>query len=152
METRTAIISDAKEMQLLHTNAIKKTCSDCYSKVQIDVWLDGRTPEGYHEAINKGDMYVVVENRMIVGFGHAIPGEIVAIYVDPASHKKGIGKLLLEYGLQIALKGHTKVKVESSINAEGFYKKHGFIKIRDGIHITKGVESPTVILEYSKSS
>ncbi len=152
MEIKTATISDAKEMHRIHTNAVKETCKDFYTKKQIDVWLEGRTPEGYHEGINKGDMYVAENNGRIVGFGHAIPGEIVAVFVDPISHKKGIGKMLLEYGLKISLKGHQKVKVESTVNAEGFYKKHGFVKIRDDVHIKRGVESPIIVLEYSVTS
>ncbi len=149
MIVKPATINDAKEMHNIHTNAVRKTCKDFYTQKQIDAWLEGRTPEGYNEGINKGDMYVAEEDGKIVGFGHAIPGEIVAIFVDTTSHKKGIGKLLLDYGLKIALKGHQKVKVESTVNAEGFYKKHGFVKIRDDVHVKRGVESPIVVLEYS---
>lgn len=148
MEIKTATIKDSKEMHRLHTDAVLKTCKDFYTKEQIDAWLHGRTPEGYHEAIKKGDMYVAENNDKIVGFGHVLPGEIVAIFVDPTFHKKGAGKLLLDYGLEIALKGHKKVKVESTVNAEGFYKKHGFVKIRDEVHIKRGIEVPIIILEY----
>lgn len=152
MKINPATIKDAQEMHRIHSNAVLKTCKNFYTKEQIDVWLDGRTPEGYHKGIEKGDMYVAVENGKTLGFGHAIPGEIVAIFVDPASHEKGVGSLLLEHGLKIALKKHNKVKVESTVNAEGFYKKHGFVKVRDDVHIKNGVESPIIILEFSAKS
>ena len=149
MKIRKANITDAEEMHRIHDEAVIKTCKDYYTKKQIDVWLEGRTPEGYHEGINKGDMYVAEDQGKMLGFGHVVPGEIVAIFVDPSSHKKGVGKLLLEYGLKIALKGHKKVKVESTVNAEGFYRKHGFVKIRDDFHVIKGVKAPIVVLELS---
>ena len=152
MGIKTATIKDAEEIHRIHDEAVLMACKDFYTKEQIDAWLYGRTPEGYHEAIKKGDMYVAEDNGKIVGFGHAIPGEIVAVFVDPTFHKKGVGKLLLDYGLKIALKGRKKVKVESTINAEGFYKKHGFVKIRDGVHIKRGIEAPIIILEYSATS
>jgi GNAT superfamily N-acetyltransferase len=149
IKTTPAKISDAKEMHRIHEDAVRTTCKGFYSKEQIEAWLEGRSPEGYHEAINKGDMYVAEDNGKMLGFGHAIPGEILAIFVDPNSQKKGVGKLLLDHGLKIALTDHKKVKVESTINAEGFYKKYGFVKIRDDVVIKKGIEAPIVVMEYS---
>ena len=121
-------------------------------KKQIKAWLKGRTPEGYHKGIKKGEMYIAEDKGKIVGFGHAIPGEIVAIFVDPTFHKKGIGKLILDHGLKIALKDHQAVKVKSTVNAEGFYKKYGFTKIKDSSMTRNGVASPLVIMKYSAPS
>ena len=73
----------------------------------------------------------------------------MAVFVDPAFHKKGAGKLILEHGLKIASKGHKKVNTESTLNAVGFYEKHGFVKVRDDVTIRNGIEIPIVIMEYS---
>lgn len=152
MQITPATPSHIQEMHRIHTSAVRTTCQKCYTEEQVKVWLEGRTPEGYLEAINKGDMYIAEENGKMQGFGHAVPGEIVAIFVDPALHHKGVGKKLLEYGLKIALKDHKKVKIESTTNAEGFYKKHGFKKIKDGSRTIKGVAAPVVIMEYTVST
>lgn len=152
MGVKTATIKDAEEIHRIHDEAVRETCKGFYTQEQIDVWLADRSPEKYHQKINSGQMFVAEINNKVVGYGHAIPGEIVAVFVDPTFQDKGLGKQLLEYGLKIALKGHKKVKVESTLNAEEFYKKHGFIKIRDDIHIEKGVEAPIIILEYSATS
>ena len=151
MVIKTATINDAKEMHRIHTSAVRTVCKDFYTEKQIEAWLEGRSPEGY-EGIKKGEMYVVKDGGKVVGFGHAIPGEVVAVFVDPTFHKKGIGKLLLDYGLKIALKNHNKVKVESTINAESFYKKHGFVKIKDDVCMRRGVEIPIIVMEYSATS
>lgn len=150
MRIRKATINDAEEMHRIHEDAVRKTCKNFYTKKQIDVWLEDRMPEGYHKGIKKGDMYVAVDNDQVIGFGHAVPGEIKAIFVDPISHKKGVGKKLLDYGLKIALKNHKKVKVESTVNAEMFYKKFGFQKIEDDVVVIKGIEAPIIVMEYSK--
>lgn len=148
MQIRTATTNDSEEMHRIHTSAVLTTCKPFYTNVQIDSWLSGRSPEGYHEAINKGDMYVAQEDGAVVGFGHAVPGEVVAVFVDPEFHKKGIGQLLLNHGLEIALKGHNKVRIESTVNAQSFYERHGFVKVRDDVCIKRGVPMPVVILEY----
>jgi|GEM_PF-1104085 len=152
METiiKLATIDDAKEIHRIHTDAVIITCKNCYTDTQINARIEGRLPEGYHDSIVKNEIYIAKNNDNIVGFGFAIPGEIIAIFVDPVFHNKGIGKLLLDHGLKIASKNQKIVKVESTVNAESFYKKYGFIKIKDSICIKRGnVQIPTIILEYS---
>ena len=68
-----ATTAHSEEIHKLHTRAVMAACKDFYTEEQIEAWLKGRSPEGYHEAINKGDMYVAEDNGHVVGFGHAIP-------------------------------------------------------------------------------
>lgn len=144
-----ATINDAKEIHRIHTAAVTKTCKNCYSDIQINARIGGRSPEWYHNSIIENKIYIAKNGNEIVGFGLAIPGEIVAIFVDPTFHNNGIGKLLLDYGLKIASKNQKTVKIESTINAESFYKKYGFIKIKDSFRIKgENIEIPTIILEY----
>jgi len=152
MKIKTATINDAKEMHRIHTSAVHTTCKDFYTERQIQAWLEGRSPEGYYEGINNGEMYVAEDDGKIIGFGHAIPGEVIAIFVDPTFHKKGMGKRLLDYGLHIASQNHKKIKIESTINAESFYKKYGFVKIKDDVFIKQGIKIPIIVLEYSTTS
>ncbi|MFA5792487.1 MAG: GNAT family N-acetyltransferase [Candidatus Gracilibacteria bacterium] len=147
MQIIPALASHAKEMHRIHTSAVREACKECYSDEQIEAWLSGRTAGGYLEGINNGEMYTVKDDGEVVGFGHAIPGEVVAVFVDPAFHKKGAGKLLLDYGVKIASKNHKKVNVESTLNAEGFYEKYGFKKIKDVVVTKNGIELPMIVLE-----
>lgn len=143
-----ATISHAEDIHQLHGRAVRETCKDFYSEIEIEAWLKGRSAEGYYKGIENGEMYVVEDEGVVAGFGHAIPGEIAAIYVDPAFHKKGVGRMLINHGLEIASKGHKKVKVDSSLNAEGFYAKHGFVKVKDSTCIRNGMELPVVVMEW----
>lgn len=148
MKIRSATINDAQAIHELHTKAVTTTCKDFYTNDQINAWLKGRSAEGYHKGIINKEMYVAEDNGKITGFGHATPGIIEACYVDPEFHNKGIGKLLIEHGMKIALKNHSKIIVESTINAESFYKKYGFNKIKKDAIVRNNVKIPTVIMEY----
>ena len=149
MQIENATTSDAEEIHRIHLSAVRTTCKDFYTEKIIETWLKGRTSEGYHKGIGKREIYVAKDKGKIIGIGHAITGEVAAVFVDPIFHRKGVGKLILDYGLKIALKNHQKVKVESTINAEAFYKKHGFVKMKDDVTIRNGIAIPIVIMEYS---
>jgi GNAT superfamily N-acetyltransferase len=147
---RQAVEKDAVSIHDIHTRAVRGACKVCYTEKQISGWLKNRTPEGYLNSIRSNEIYVAEINKRIVGFGHAVPGEIVAIFVDPEFHKKGLGKALLEYGLNIAkTKNHKKIKLEATLNAADFYKKCGFIEIGKGVATRGGQKLDIVLMEYS---
>lgn len=126
---RTARIDDAAGIHAVHTRAARISCSVSYSQAQLDGWLGRRTPEGYHPGIRSGEMYVCERGGEIVGFGHAVPGEIVAVFVDPDHQRRGIGRQLLAYGFRIAEAGKEVVCLEATPNAEAFYASAGFTKV-----------------------
>ncbi len=75
-------------------------------------------------------MFVATDGLSVLGFGQAIPGEIHAIYVAPECAKQGVGILLLEQALTAARAGSQRdVYLESTLNAQGFYKKAGFVEV-----------------------
>jgi len=150
MNIRLATLSDAIKMHELHTHAIKITCKQCYSAKQIQAWLQNRTPEGYHRGILNKEMYIIEDNNKIIGFSHAVPGTIHAIFIDPSFHKQGAGKQLLEHSIYKAHQNNKKLILESTLNAEEFYTKCGFKKIKNGITVRNNVEIPIVIMEYLK--
>ena len=76
---RLARLGDALAIHNLHTRSVRQLCSVDYPKEVIDGWLEGRSPEGYR-GIAKGEMYVFEENGAVVGFSHAKPGAIIALF------------------------------------------------------------------------
>lgn len=128
---RKAKLTDAEIIHNIHTMSVKGLCNNSYSNFEITNWLKNRTPDGYKSAIINNEMYLAEYNNTVVGFGHAITGEIVANFVLPEYSGLGIGKKLLEYGLQIASKGSEKIILTATANAIEFYEKFGFIKIRE---------------------
>lgn len=76
---------------------------------------------------------VAERGGVVVGFVDAELGEITRLLLLPDAAGAGLGRRLLEIGLEAARRGHDgPVKVEATVNAEGFYRRHGFRPIGRG--------------------
>ena len=127
---RPATTGDAGPIHALHTHSVRALCKDHYSPEQISGWLKNRSPQGYLPGIKRGEMFVAEAGPQIVGFGHATPGEIHAIYVALENAQQGVGFRLLAYGIEKARAGsHRDVCLDATLNAQDFYKKAGFVEV-----------------------
>lgn len=105
-----------------------------YSADQIGGWMGQRTPDFYENLIAKGRMVIAERDGIPIGFVDAEPGELTRLFVLPEAAGAGIGKQLLDIGTRIARAGHEgPIKVEATINAEAFYRHHGFDTIKRGL-------------------
>jgi GNAT superfamily N-acetyltransferase len=148
---RRAIRSDASAIHALHTMSVTTLCLTHYPAELIQRWIKGRTPEGYFEGIDPGAMFVCEKDEEMAGFGHAVPGEIVAVFVDPRYVGQGIGSRLLAHGLAMARSGFAgPIKVISTLNAESFYARHGFRPTNRYSVIRNDTEVPMVEMELAE--
>ncbi|MCA9984474.1 MAG: GNAT family N-acetyltransferase [Anaerolineales bacterium] len=123
---RPATLADAAAMHRIHTEAVQGFCQDHYSEAQIAAWLRGRSPAGYHGGINTGHMFLAEQAGAAVGFAHAEPGIILAMFVDAGSAGQGVGGKLLDHALRLARQGVREIKLTATLNAQSFYEKAGF--------------------------
>ena len=145
---RQASRTDAQEIHALHTASVTTLCTTHYSSDLISRWIEKRTPESYYEGIDKGEMFVCETEGEIVGFGHAVPGEVVAIFVHPARVRQGVGSFLLSHGLEIARRAHQgPIKLIATLNAEAFYERHGFAATKRYSVKRNNVDVPVVEME-----
>ncbi len=130
---RPATTGDASRIHALHTQSVRALCKDHYSPEQISGWLKNRCPQGHLpgiEGIDRGEIFVAEAGPQIVGFGHAVPGEIRAVFVAPENAQQGVGSRLLAYGIKKARVGsHRDVCLDATLNAQDFYKKAGFVEV-----------------------
>lgn len=69
----------------------------------------------------------------MVAFVDAEPGEVTRLFLLPEAAGAGLGRRLLEIGIEKARLGHDgPIKVESTVNAQGFYQRHGFRPVGTG--------------------
>ncbi len=130
VDIRQATADDAGRIHEIHTQSVRTLCKGHYSSEQIAGWLKNRSPQGYLPGIGRGEMFVATDGISVLGFGQAIPGEIHAIFVAPEYAKQGVGILLLEQALTAARAGSQgDVYLEATLNAQGFYKKAGFVEL-----------------------
>jgi predicted N-acetyltransferase YhbS len=127
---RPADVTDASQIHDLHKRSVRRLCAKSYSPSQIDGWLNDRSPGGYVQSIVRGEMFVAEQDGRLIGFVHALPGRIIALFVDPDFIGRGIGSALLQEGVELALKAnHGKVTLESTLNATTFYERFGFREV-----------------------
>jgi putative acetyltransferase len=143
---RAAGRDDARAIHDLHTRCLRALWPSHYSIAQIEGWMSGRTPDGYLPAIGRGEMFVAEDDSGLLGFGHAAPGAIKAVYVEPERAGTGVGAAILHHAIARASAGSpTEITLTSTLNAEGFYARFGFEPV-ERKSIAKGDISLPVVL------
>ena len=146
---RPAEVSDAPAIHRLHTCSMQILCRSHYTPVQLARWLGCRQPAGYLPAIERHELFVATLATQIVGFGHALPGAIAAIFVDPAWLGKGIGRQLVQHGLRVAQDPTDRpVYLEATLNACSFYERCGFRCIEQKVMCRGDSELTVVAMVY----
>ena len=127
LQLRLATRQDVPVIFAVHQQAVRVLCATHYPSDLIDQWMEKRTVEGYIPAIDRVEMIVCEAGDQVIGFGHAIPGEVLAIFVHPDCVRQGAGTLLLRECLVAAQRNHAgPVRLQSTLNARAFYAKRGF--------------------------
>ena len=135
LEIRLATKEDAEGIYKAHVTSIQNVQHPDYSSTQIATWKERQNAERYIKFIENGCIYVAVSVNEIVGFVHMEEIDmnekhfkIKALFVHPTFSGKGVGTKLFRHVERVAeLQGCKMMTVESSLNAEGFYKSHGFV-------------------------
>ncbi|WNJ92180.1 GNAT family N-acetyltransferase [Bosea sp. 685] len=124
---RPAQAGDAQAVFEITHVSIATLGKEHYSADQLAGWMGARTPAYYEALIANGRMIVAVRQGAVIGFVDAEPGEVTRLFLRPDAAGSGLGKRLLGLGIEQAREGHAgPVKVEATVNAEGFYRRHGF--------------------------
>lgn len=164
---RDARPADAEAVMAAHVAAIEAGGPDAYDDAQVAAWAErpgGADP--YREHARDDDHVFVVAERDgdVVGFGHLVPpdagadagsdrpeGEVRAVYVHGDHAGEGVGRALLAR-LEAAARerGLEALSLSASLNAVGFYERHGYERVAESVHeTTGGVELPVVEMRKS---
>ena len=138
-------VEDAVAVHAVHVRAVRELCSGRYEPEVIDGWPHGRVPEAYLAPIRSGALFVARVGSRLAGFGEAAPGEVLAVYVDPELGGRGVGAALLAHAiLRTGMGSDGAVRLESTLNAVGFYERHGFDAIGPATARRGGADVPVV--------
>ena len=144
---RMATLADAEAMHRIHRRAVIELCKDSYTPAQANAWLSGREPASYHSGISAGEMFVALDGNRIVAMGHALPGVIEGIFVDPDYTGSGIGRLLIEHAMMLAAREYSSsIRLDATLNSQGFYLKFGFTPQETITYSIGGEELPFVVM------
>ncbi|KAG8631624.1 hypothetical protein KVT40_000764 [Elsinoe batatas] len=64
------------------------------------------------------------------------------IVVDPSKQSKGVGKMMIDWGKELALKEDLPMYLESNLEATGFYEKGGFSRLEEDMVVDVDGDEP----------
>ena len=131
VHVRKARVEEAQAIIDLHVDTVRRVNSKDYSPQQIDAWLGRRRVEVTEAMIRDGQYYVCVDDAgHLVGMGNIKGDELFALYVSADHQREGVGSAILARIEQDALgDGICRIKADSTVTAEGFYRRHGYVAV-----------------------
>ena len=131
---RPARIDETGAIYAVHRDSVTALCAGHYTPAQVAMWLDGRTPEMYLDAVAGGRLWVASgDDGAIAGFVEIEGRVLTKLFIRGASAGSGLGRRLLATAVDaIRASGAETVHLEATRNACDFYRKHGFVEIGTG--------------------
>ncbi len=134
MPTPPITIRQFKHSDASASSALIRSCWETmrlgdYAVEGIALQIEGTTPEKLVELSGSTKFYVAAEDGAIVGFGGYNKEKIRLFFVKPGFQRRGIGSRILDKVLSDARnEGIQRLECYSTIYAEPFYLRHGFVK------------------------
>lgn len=130
---RPATAADAQAVFAVTRDSVAGLATTHYTPEQIAGWMGDRTPATYQEGCESGRIRVAELEGHVVGFVDAVPGEITRLFLLPDVARQGLGRALMEVGLEMARAGGIeRLRIEATLNAVPFYAKFGFAPVGKG--------------------
>lgn len=131
----TASETDAAALSAIIRRALREVNARDYEPAIIDAVAANFSREKILEAIRSRPVLVAVIDGEIVGTGSLEGTTVRSMFVRPDHARRGIGTALMREIEMLAIaRGLQRLDLQSSITAEGFYRRHGFEAVRDHIH------------------
>ncbi len=148
---RKASPKDAPGIWNVRVSAIRAIHEPRYPQEDLIKWAPKAMPEGFIKAVENNEWYVVTDDDLILATGYVDVDKrrLEALFVLPEYQGQGIAKLMIHHLHAIArAHGLSEIYLDATLNAEGFYSKHGYAKIKDSVHISPlGVTLPSVMMK-----
>lgn len=132
---RRAQAKDAEAISRIILRALRVTNVADYPPHVIDAVARNFTPRQVSAQLTSRQAFVAVVDGRVVGTA-SLHGQVVrSVYVDPDHQNCGIGSKLMDAVEQLARdQSIGTLGVPSSITAQGFYRRRGFVVVREEFH------------------
>lgn len=141
---RQADPQEASPISRVVLSALRQSNAQDYSAEIIAQVARNFSPEAILQRLAQRQVYVAIREGQVVATASLDQDVVRSVFVEPSQQGLGIGKQLMEHLQSIALdQGCTRLRVPSSITAQGFYAALGYEAVRDEFH---GAER-TIIME-----
>ncbi|ERM03647.1 hypothetical protein Q644_00565 [Brucella intermedia 229E] len=142
---RSAYEADAEDISSVIISALRETNANDYSPEIIARVEQSFSAVAVRRLIKNRTVFVAIRNGGEIVGTASLDGKVVrTVFVSPANHGQGVGTQLMAEIVQTArASGIAVLTVPSSITAESFYSKLGFVATRDSYH----GDEQTIIME-----
>ncbi|MDP4570259.1 GNAT family N-acetyltransferase [Pseudomonas sp. LPH60] len=131
-QVRPALEADAARVSQVILAALLTSNAQDYPAHVIERVQDSFTPDAVLQLMRRRQMFVVLVDGELLGTASLDGRAVRSVFVDPAYHGHGLGRQLMAAVEQAALdSGLTSLVVPSSVTAEGFYARLGFVRVRE---------------------
>ncbi len=121
----------AEKINKIIVDCFKKMELGPYSKTFIKSQIDGNSANNLIKTSETTKYYVAIKNYEIIGIGGYDKEKVRTMFVKISCQKKKVGEIILKKILKGAKRdGIKRLSVFSTISAEKFYRKYGFIKTK----------------------
>lgn len=128
LEIKRAIPEHAQVAFDIRLQAIRGQCIGAYTQEQMMLWTRGKAEDGYSALMDKLFYLGWVDGQAVVsGMLDLANNEVGALFVLPDYTGCGYGKAMLDFlEDQAHRRGITTLVLDSTLNAVGFYRAHGY--------------------------
>jgi N-acetylglutamate synthase-like GNAT family acetyltransferase len=138
IEIRPATAADAQAICRVAIRTLRETNARDYTPDIIARLVTGFSPPRIAEYIASRPFYVALADGAVVGTANLDGAAARAVFVDPDHQSRVIGAGLMAVIEDLArARSVTTLHVLSSITAEGFYKKLGYVTVGEKFHGTE---------------
>lgn len=131
-QVRPALEADAARVSQVIIAALLTSNAQDYPAHVIERVQDSFTPDAVLQLMRRRQMFVALVDGELLGTASLDGRAVRSVFVDPAYHGHGLGRQLMAAVEQAALdSGLTSLVVPSSVTAEGFYARLGFVRVRE---------------------
>ncbi|TPG65095.1 GNAT family N-acetyltransferase [Ewingella americana] len=139
MVVRLASPQEAEKLWIIRNKAIRHGCKDSYGEETLQAWTQDKMPEGFRNTIAENPFFVIDdpagEYPVATGFLDLKNQSVEAIFTLPEFTGQGMARAILDaIKNEARLRGLKKLVLSSTPNAFEFYKKNGFILLKESIH------------------
>ena len=150
MLVRTHRNGDIPEISRLYYDTIHRINSKDYTPEQLDAWAPAiPEPSFWRERFKKYHVYVAEADARIVGFTELdTMGHIDCFFVHHEWQRQGVGALLMDRIVDTAKdEGTPRLFAEVSITAMPFFRRQGFVVVRENEAVRRNVKLKQFAME-----
>ena len=132
---RAATVADAADIAAVHVQSHREAYVGLFGPDYTAPTVAERLAM-WRKVLSSGGAYVALDDRRVIGFGHARGTRITTLYILSSHHRRGIGRRLLRALLDhLRAQGVDEARFEVLMDNAGairFYEAHGAERIGQG--------------------